>query len=101
MLDSPDFEPEFYDEQNRMMMERYVVVFKKWKIPWKTYVKDVEKRLRNRKYWLWSYLIGIEKFIQDMGENVPSKELVEKDKDSRISRIVGDFYKVEQYIRNL
>ena len=47
MLDSPDFEPEFYDEQNRMMMERYVVVFKKWKIPWKTYVKDVEKRLRN------------------------------------------------------
>jgi hypothetical protein len=101
MLDSPDFEPEFYDEQNRMMMERYVVVFKKWKIPWKTYVKDVEKRLRNRKYWLWSYLVGIEKFIQDMGENVPSKELVEKDKDSRISRIVGDFYKVEQYIRNL
>jgi hypothetical protein len=101
MLDSPDFELEFYDEQNRMMMERYVVVFKKWKIPWKTYVKDVEKRLRNRKYWLWSYLIGIEKFIQDMGENVPSKELVEKDKDSRISRIVGDFYKVEQYIRNL
>jgi hypothetical protein len=84
-----------------MMMERYVVVFKKWKIPWKTYVKDVEKRLRNRKYWLWSYLVGIEKFIQDMGENVPSKELVEKDKDSRISRIVGDFYKVEQYIRNL
>jgi|694.fasta_scaffold01232_48 hypothetical protein len=101
MLDSPDFELEFYDEQNRMMMERYVVVFKKWKIPWKTYVKDVEKRLRNRKYWLWSYLVGIEKFIQDMGENVPSKELVEKDKDSRISRIVGDFYKVEQYIRNL
>jgi hypothetical protein len=101
MLDSPDFEPEFYDEQNRMMMERYVVVFKKWKIPWKTYVKDVEKRLRNRKYWFWSYLVGLEKFIQDMGENVPSKELVEKDKDSRISRIVGDFYKVEQYIRNL
>jgi len=101
MLDSPDFELEFYDEQNRMMMERYVVVFKKWKSPWKTYVKDVEKRLRNRKYWLWSYLVGIEKFIQDMGENVPSKELVEKDKDSRISRIVGDFYKVEQYIRNL
>jgi hypothetical protein len=101
MLESPDFELEFYDEQNRMMMERYVVVFKKWKIPWKTYVKDVEKRLRNRKYWLWSYLVGIEKFIQDMGENVPSKELVEKDKDSRISRIVGDFYKVEQYIRNL
>ena len=28
MLDSPDFEPEFYDEQNRMMMERYVVIFK-------------------------------------------------------------------------
>jgi hypothetical protein len=50
---------------------------------------------------MWNYLVGLEKFIQECGENVPSKELIEKDKDSRISRIVGDFYKFEQFVRNL
>mgnify|MGYP003704400853 CR=1 FL=1 len=29
------------------------------------------------------------------------QEALEKDKDSRISRIVGDFYKVEQYVKGL
>jgi hypothetical protein len=101
MLDSPDFEPAFYDEQIRLMAERYIVMFKKWKYPWKTYLKDVEKRLRNRKYWMWNYMVGLEKFVKDIGDNLPSRELIEKDKDSRISRIVGDFYKFEQYVRNL
>lgn len=101
MLDSPDFEPEFYDQQIKMMTDRYAVIFKKWKAGWKTYLKDVSKRLRDRKYWMWNYLVGLEKFIQDCGENIPSKELIEKDKDSRISRIVGDFYKFEQFVRNL
>jgi hypothetical protein len=64
-------------------------------------LKDVEKRLRNRKYWMWNYMVGLEKFVKDIGDNLPSKELIEKDKDSRISRIVGDFYKFEQYVRNL
>ena len=101
MLDSPDYEPEFYDEQIRLMQERYALIFKKWKHPWKSYIKDVSKRLRDRKYWMWNYLVGLEKFIQDNGDFVPSKEAVEKDKDSRISRIVGDFYKFEQYVRSL
>ena len=50
---------------------------------------------------MWNYMVGLEKFVKDIGDNLPSRELIEKDKDSRISRIVGDFYKFEQYVRNL
>lgn len=103
MLASPDFEPEFYEKQIVMMKDRYEKIFKKWKLPWKSYLKDVEKRLRSRTYWMWNYLIGLEFFVKIWHGQCgsPSKEALEKDKDSRISRIVGDFYKFEQYVKNI
>lgn len=103
MLQSPDYEPEFYEKQVIQMKDRFAKIFKGFKLPWKTYIKDVEKRLRGRTYWLWNYLIGLESFIQPYQKSgiSPNKEYLEKDKDSRISRIVGDFYKVEQYVKGL
>lgn len=101
MLSEPDFEPEFYEKQIAIMQGRYAKIFKSWKLPWKSYIKDVSKRLRNRTYWIWNYLIGLESFIQSHNKQAPTKDLLEKDKDSRISRIVGDFYKVEQYVKGL
>lgn len=103
MLSKPDFEAEFYEKQIVSMKERYATVFKKLKLPWKSYIKDVEKRLRNRTYWMWNYLVGLEAFVQPYQKSgqSPTKEILEKDKDSRISRIVGDYYKVEQYVKNL
>ena len=41
-----NFEPEFYDEQNRMMMERYVVIFKKWKMMILLFIKVSPKKLK-------------------------------------------------------
>jgi hypothetical protein len=101
MLASPEFEPEFYIEQNKKMIARYEKIFKKWRAGWTMYYKDVCKRLRNREYWLWNYLVGLEKFIQEQVDQKPSKELLEQDKNSRISRIVGDFYKTENYVKGL
>lgn len=101
MLASPDFDEKFYLDQNEKMKSRYASVFKKWKIGWKTYFKDTEKRLRGRTYWIWVYLVGLEAFFKSQKDCVPSEELVETDKNSRISRIVGDYYKIEQYVRNL
>lgn len=101
MTDSPSLDPEFYTQQIQAMQERYAVIFKRWKLSWNSYINDVERRLRNRKYWMWCYLVGLEKFIQAQKDLKPSSEAVEEDKNGRISRIVGDFYKNEQYIRSL
>jgi hypothetical protein len=101
MLASPDFEEDFYIAQNKAMCERYAKRFKKWKTPWKPYIDDVRKRLRGRHYWLWSYLAGFEKFLQENQHSTPTQAALDTDKDGRISRIIGDFYKVENYVRQL
>jgi len=100
MLESPDFEESFYLAQNEMMRARYAKLFRKWKVSWSRYYKDAENRLRKRPYWLWIFLVGFQKFIADNPVGVTEKAL-EDDKEARISRIVGDFYKVERYVRGL
>ena len=89
MLQSPDFEPEFYERQVLQMKDRFSKLFKRMRLPWKTYIRDVERRLRGRTYWLWNYLVGLEAFMQPHQRcgTDPSREALEKDKDSRISKI--------------
>lgn len=100
MLESPEFEDSFYVAQNDMMRSRYAKAFKKWKVSWSKYYKDAEKRLRGRPYWIWVFLVGFEKFLVENPSGA-SEKAIEDDKDQRISRIVGDFYKLERYVRGL
>lgn len=93
---------EFYKKQNEQMVERYIIYFKKWGINWKEYYKFVINRLNNNDYWIWCFLCGFEKFLQEEGwKERGRKENLYKDAESRIWRIIGHFYKNKEYLRNL
>lgn len=100
MLDEPDFEPEFYKEQVKMMEARYSKHFIQWKISWNKYRKYIETSLRNDLYWIWVYYCGFEKFLQET-HGRPVITVLYKDADSRIARIIGDSFKVKNYINTL
>lgn len=102
MLENPEFEPEFYAEQISMMEKRYAKLFKSWKINWTSYYKEIQHALRHRQYWIWVYLCGFEKFVQDQGWNTDGRaNRLRRDAKSRIKRIIGDSLKIEEYIKSL
>lgn len=102
MLEDPEFEPEFYETQINKMEERYFKLFNKWKISWVKYQNYVYKKLRGKRYWIWVYLCGFEKFIQEQSEEVRGRRTrLYKDADERIRRIIGDFFKIQEYVKAL
>lgn len=102
MLDNPEFEPEFYENQIKKMEERYSKIFKKWNLSWDSYYGYIVDKLRNKRYWLWCYLCGFEKFIQEQGDQEKGRRTrLYKDADERIRRIVGDFFKIQEYVKQL
>lgn len=102
MLEEPEFEEAWYAEQNKKMAARYGVLFQRWKLSWNKYFTHVQERLRYNEYWIWVYLCGFEKFVQEQaGTRTGLRKRLEKDQDERIRRIVGDFYKIQDYIKTL
>ena len=102
MMTNPDFEPEFYLLQNTMMKSRYALVFKKWKLSWKHYYNYVSEKLRHNEYWIWIYLCGFEEFIQkNQYENKINRTKLYEESDRRIYKIIGDYYKVKNYVDGL
>lgn len=102
MVDQPEYEAEFYEHQIQMMINRYQEIFKNWKLSWGKYYSYVTEKLRNKTYWIWIYLCGFEKFIQEQGdEPISRKKRLYKDADERIWRIIGDFFKTQQYVNSL
>lgn len=103
MLENPEFEPEFYNQQIAIMEQRYEKIFKKWKISWNSYYKNVQSKLRGNQYWIWVYLCGFEKFIQEKEYRNNKKRLIYLKQDAleRIRRIIGDSLKIEEYIKSL
>lgn len=102
MLDSPDFEKEFYENQIKIMEERYSKMFKKWNLNWDVYNNYVVEKLKNKRYWIWCYLCGFEKFIQEQGgEKKNRHQRLYKDADERIKRIIGDYFKIQNYVKSL
>lgn len=101
MLQSPDFEPEFYMSQNEMMCRRYAARFREWGVKWRPYIADVRKRLRDKPYWIWVFLTGFERFLQAQGSGSVSQSAIEADKNERIGRVIGDYFKVASYVKGL
>lgn len=99
MLDSSEFETDFYLNQIKTMELRYSTIFKNWRVNWDKYYDYIKTKLQNKTYWIWSYLCGLEKFIQE--NNLPSKNKLYKDADLRIYRIIGDYYKIQDYVNKL
>ncbi len=102
MLAQPEFEPEFYKEQLKLMVQRFSKLFREWKVNWSKYFEYVSKALRNNTYWLWVYFCGFEKFVKEQGSSEKNiRARLYKDADSRIARIIGDNFKIDSYIRSL
>jgi len=102
MLAEPDFEPEFYEQQIIMMEKRYSKLFLKWHLSWNKYYNYVRSQLRQKDYWIWVYLCGFEKFVQEQGiEKEGRQKRLYQDADQRIARIIDDHYKVQNYVRDL
>lgn len=92
----------FFREQIEMMEKRYKLIFKKWKISWDKYYEYIKTKLKNRQYWIWCYLCGFEKFIQENDLNVKKKEkIIYQDAEDRIKRIIGKSLMIERYINEL
>lgn len=101
-MQEPEFEPEFYAKQISMMEERYEKIFQAWDVNWGKYYTQVCKKLRNRQYWIWIFLCGLETFVQDdAGKTKGKKQRLVKDTIRRIRRIVGDSFRIEEYIKSL
>lgn len=102
MLEEPEFEPEFYDTQINKMCDRYSKLFQKWGLSWKAYYEYVYYKLRGKQYWLWVYLCGFEKFVQEQGDERKGRHTrLYKDADQRVGRIIGDYFKIQDYIKTL
>ena len=101
MLQSPDYEPDFYLTQNEMMCRRYEQHFKRWGHRWRPYINDVRKRLREKPYWIWVFLTGFERFLQTKGHGEVTQKALEDDKEERIGRVIGDYFKVSSYVKGL
>jgi hypothetical protein len=103
--DKPEFDKEFYDHQVALMEERYIVIFSKANLPWKTYYKYIQSKLQNNLYWIWMFLCGLENFIKSQDFNTKNKSYLkdnlQKDAERRIARIIGDTNKIRNYIESL
>jgi hypothetical protein len=102
MLESPEFEPEFYLQQNKAMENRYSNLFKRWGLKWNRYYEYASLKLLNNQYWIWVFLCGFEKFVQERGNIKEGRRTaIYKDADERIRRIIGDFYIIQDYLGTL
>lgn len=98
----PEFEESFYQNQNSLMIERYKIIFKKNKLNWKKYYNYAKKQLRNNVYWLWIFLCGIEKLIQDNKHLYQlSEKAIYDDANQRIARIIGNHFQIQRYLDSL
>lgn len=99
---SPEFEADFYEKQNLLMIKRYKIIFKKNKKNWNIYFKHAKKQLRNNIYWIWIFLCGLEKFLKENPDlSQVSQEKLNNDATQRIARIIGNYFKIKKFIDSL
>lgn len=102
MISKPEFEKEFYEKQNELMVQRYQIIFKQNKKNWKKYFSHAKKQLRNDHYWIWIFLCGLEKFLKDNSKLCDvSEQIVFDDANQRIARIIGNHFKIKKYLDSI
>jgi hypothetical protein len=105
MSDS-NYDFEFYKKQNDIMEERNSKIFEAVGLSWSKYIKNARYKLKNNIYWIWVFLCGFETFLKE-NSNLKYNDknylnnILYKDAEDRIYRIIGDHNKVEDYIKSL
>jgi len=102
MSHTPEFELSFYENQNQLMINRYKIIFKEHKKNWRKYFSHAKKQLKNNVYWIWIFLCGFEKFLKENPNlsQVSENKLME-DCSQRIGRIIGNYYKIQKFIKSI
>lgn len=102
MNSEQEFETKFYQNQNELMTNRYKLIFKKNKKNWTKYFGHAKKQLRNNTYWIWIFLCGFEKFIKD-NQNLSdvTEQKMFDDANQRIARIIGNHFKIKNYLDSI
>ena len=102
----PEYDIDFYKQQNSMMKQRYSYLFKSREISWDKYLRNASDKLKNNVYYMWIFLCGLDTFLKQNNnlEFDQKKNLLKslyKDADDRIYRILGDDKKNRDYIDSL
>lgn len=101
-LESPEYEIEFYESQVQKMERRFASLFKRWKVNWPDFRSFVRERLRESPYWLWVFYCGFEDTIKKADLMPKSKrKFIYQQSQRRISRIIGDHFKNQEYVNGL
>lgn len=102
MLSKPEFEPEFYEKQVELLTGRYSKLFKKWNISWNKYKNYIYSKLKYNTYWIWIFLCGFEKFIQEQTQDKFNlRARIYHDANTRIYLMLKDEISVQTYLRSL
>jgi len=96
MIQSQEFENEFYEKQIEIMSKRYSEIFRKWNIKWNRYYEIISTKLRNNPYCIWIFLCGLENFIKNSSEKEERRKRLYKDAEYRTNYIVKYYFKIRE-----
>lgn len=65
-MEKPDFEPEWYIRNNKLMAARYSKEFDKLNVSWDKFYREMRESLRENEYFIWIFLCGIPETIKTL-----------------------------------
>lgn len=98
-----EYDWDFYLRQNEKMEQRFIAVFRRWRLGHKKLFAKIKDRLHNSPYWLWEFWCGFETTLREAAhlERHERKQYIWIASRKRFPRIVGSFYKDREYVRTL
>jgi hypothetical protein len=101
-MEPPEFEPEFYEQQVKLMEKRFAILFKRWKLSWNAFSTHVNNKLHDNIYWKWIFWCGFESEIKEVARRKKGRrEYLYENSDKRIRKIIGDYFTISSYIEGL
>jgi hypothetical protein len=65
-MEKPDFKPEWYIHNNKLMANRYEKEFNEININWKKFYREMRESLSQNEYFIWIFLCGIPETIKSI-----------------------------------
>jgi hypothetical protein len=101
-MDMPDFEPEWYIRNNKLMAPRYAKEFKKIGVNWNTFYREMRELMEENEYYIWIFLCGIPETLKEVKKREiknPTNFIVKYSRDRILYRIKDK--NISFYLNNL
>ena len=101
-MDTPDFEPEWYIRNNKLMAPRYAKEFDKLGVDWDVFYRDMRALMHENEYYIWIFLCGIPETLKEAKRREikkPNDFIYKYSRDRILYRIRGK--DISFYLRNL